>query len=878
VIGRTVFNYRLVDRLGGGGMGEIYKGEDSRLGRPVALKFVSSEIAASPLNRERFQREARIVSAINHPNICVVHDVGEYEGRPFFVMEYIHGTDLRTLINRGKVPLDRVISIGMQACDGLQAAHEQGIVHRDIKPSNIMVTDSGLVKILDFGLAKTSTPPGNCEAECPTLDSLTDSGTLVGTVAYMSPEQALGRPIDTRSDLFSLAVVLYQLATGCHPFPGTTIGAFCDALIHRVPVKPSEHAEEIPTSFDETILTALSKSADSRFQSASEFKEKLADLQTGKGGDKSAERRPHKPPAGILKRVRLRYVGLSAALLLAILVALPGGIGWFDQVLFKSTLPEKKWVAVLPFELADTAVEGYRDYCDGLARDLTIELRQLEDSGRPINVMPYRLVKGEPDMGKLLRESGVNLAVTGSLRLDGGILILYLDLIDTRTSKLLASERIESPVSERDRLAEESLQRTVRMLQLSTPPVSEGVQAGIQSRGESRIALLEAQGLLERYDDPHNVERAIEKLLRIVAENPALAGAHAALGMAYIYRYRSTGEPAWAVKAVTEARKAVQLDPASPNHLVSLGFALSEFGRHEEALQEFDRVLKLQPGSSDGLRGRAEALAALGRLDEAEAAYRSLLDLRPEWWAGYHELAKFYSNHGRYQEALRNLEKVQEILPNSTRILNNLAVVYLQNQRPSLAEEMLTQSISIEPTFDAYDLLGTAAYQQGRLAQASDFYTKALQLDPSHYEIWGNQGQILKMLGRQEQAETSFKEAVKRIRARLEVNPDDAQCKMDLADYLIELGNRAEGRSVFESALQSPALKNQPWLMALAGQIWERLGERKQAIEWVMDALDHGYPIARIRESPSLAGLARDQNFLNRLSEFEKTAAKRGSE
>jgi eukaryotic-like serine/threonine-protein kinase len=655
MIGQTVSRYRVIEELGRGGMGVVYRAEDSELRRQVALKFISDD-ASNDVAVQRFLREARATAALNHPHICTVFEVGEHEGRRFIAMELLEGATVKRLIADHALPLSQVAPVGVQVAAALAAAHAKGIIHRDIKPANVFVGPGQRVKILDFGIAKLqSTDTGE-----PTATDLTRESASPGTLPYMAPEQVRGDHVDARTDVWAVGCLLYEMATGQRPFPEEVSGRLRDAILHAAPAAPRRVNSEIPGRLEAIVLKCLEKEAARRYQSADDL---AADLHGLAGHDMGARAwrtaiRMRSPPA-------LAGLGLAVALALAAAVAMrPGGVRMLLSRHAGVAQARVKSLAVLPLEnFSGDADQQY--LADGMTEALITELARIS-SLRVISrssVMRYKA--GRKPLGEIARELGVDAVVEGSVTRAGGRVHVTAQLINASDERHLWAESYDRDLADALVLQRDVAQACARQIQVKLSP---GDQSRLARTRRLNPAAYEAylKGMFHLNTlTPEGRQKGLALLQQAVDADPfdpmawgGLARGYCAIG------HGVTGDREAFAKGREAALKALKLDDTLPEAHA----ALAEIKLYEEwdwpgAEREFRRALELSPSLAAAHAHYSWYLLLFGRFDEAIAAGRRAQEadpLTPLWTAWQ---AWLYAYADRMPEALSEARKSLDLNP-----------------------------------------------------------------------------------------------------------------------------------------------------------------------------------------------------------------------
>jgi serine/threonine protein kinase/Flp pilus assembly protein TadD len=693
MLGRTISHYHITSQLGEGGMGVVYEAEDTNLGRHVALKFLTPALAGDESLLQRFQREARAASALNHPNICTIHGIEQFESDHFIVMELLDGESLADRIRRGPLGIDSLLTLGVQIVDALESAHSKGIVHRDLKPPNIFVTSRGQAKILDFGLAKIDKMAnmrglalaGNADSELPTAvrpRELTQAGSTMGTVSYMSPEQARGQITDARTDLFSFGTVLYQMAAGVLPFQGETSAIVFDAILNRDPTPVNQVNPSLPAELNRIIAQALEKDRDLRYQSATDLKTAL----------KRLKRDLDSSPSG-------RHATESSA------------------IRHSASKLQDHSVAVLYFEnLSGMKEDEYLR--DGITEDITTELSKIKELKTFSRAMVLAYRDKSVTAGQVGKELGASYVLAGSLRRAGTRLRINAQLVDAATDFPLWSERYDREMKDVFEVQDEIAEKIAAALRITLSPQEQQALSAKPTEDLQAYDLYLRGRNYARQVGRQDLQFALQMYENAVALDPDFALAHAGLAnVCAEYYYHFERQQQWIDRAIAATQKASAKGHDAPEIQCAEAWVMFADGRYGEAVDKIRMALSRNPDHDGGyyVLGRAlfaagryqevvdimeealahsgenynitvpihNALGALGKTDALKnylhreiAIYEAHLKKVPEDARARVLLAGDYATQGRLEESKREADMAMALRPDDTMILYNTACVF----------------------------------------------------------------------------------------------------------------------------------------------------------------------------------------------------------
>jgi len=741
VIGTTIQHYRIGERLGAGGMGEVYRGEDTRLGRPVALKFLPPSLKADPESRARLLNEARAASMLRSPNIAVTYDIGEDAGNDFIVMEYVDGELLSERAAAGPLPVSEVVDVGIQVADALDEAHGRGIIHRDIKSANLMRTSRGLVKVLDFGLAKFVTHGGSREV---TQAQMTMAGMVIGTVSYMAPEQALGRPVDHRADLFSLGVVLFELLTGRMPFEGTSPTEIIDRILHEVPQPPSRYATGVPASLDAIVARALEKDPDFRYQHARDMKGDLQQLA--------------QELDGVVPRGTARIAAAAAAAIHNSVAVMT-----FSNI---TREPADDWIGT---GIAETVSSDLKTI-----HGLTIIGRaRVYDALRNLSTDAHLKDSLAIDIGHRL---GATWVVVGGYQRIADRLRITANFVQVATGEARRTVKVDGRIDDIFALQD----KIVFELSQGLNVVLRGAEiADIERQETASVEAYEsyARGMMNlRQATRESIDRAIAAFEDATKHDPEYARAWAALGGAFGLKANFLSIPDMLNEAVTIERRALAIDPDLADGHMWLGASLLALGRVDEAIAEVRKALELDPENGQAHQTLARA-CWVGRGDFASAIplFERAIELNPEAGYSYLQLSMLLAWDGQLDRAAEIARRAVE-----------------------LQEQYISGNLGLQ-IVGAHSRLGYVYYLKGEYDAALREYERELAFigasdhalrDRTLLELNVKIGEVYHRLGRHDDAERHFGRALKSFDARVANGADDPFTRYYIATLHALRGDR----------------------------------------------------------------------------------------
>ncbi len=844
--GTIIGRFAIQELLGRGGMGEVYRASDLRLKRQVALKRIAPHLRGDQRSRERLWKEAEWASRLSDPHIAAVHDVIDEENELFIVMEYVEGQTLRRRLAE-PISIIEFLPIATECALALAAAHNAGVVHHDIKPENIMLTTSGQVKVLDFGVAKNL--PSQRES---TLSTQTCTE-FAGTLNYMSPEAVREEKSDSRADIFSLGIVFYEAIAGSNPFRAKSFLETSDRILHHDQVPLCELNPKLPAEFDRIVGKMLAKDPAQRYSAAADL---AVDLR-------ALERTLTESGARVIRQLpvtRRRWTMPWGTLILAAvsLVAIAAYTPARQQLkiwLGISPIPRTKQVAVLPLSVADgdaqTAAFGA-----GLTETLTAKLTQL--TGDPsLQVVPATEIRGKhvSTVDDARKEFGANLVLEGSLHKSGQQVRVNYILVDARTRRQLRAESLTFAATDSFAAEDAVVNGAIRMLELEI----QGRQRKALETHGTQVAgaydyYLQGRGYLQNYDREENLDIAVQVFERALAIDPGYALAYAGLGDAYWKKYRSNKEPSWIEKSRAACQQASRLDSKLSSAHACLGTLSAGTGNYQEAAREFERAVETEPTNDDAFRGLAGAYERLGKPEEAENTYRRAIELRPHYWAGYNWLGAFYYRHVRFREAAEMFNQVVALAPDSFLGYSNLGATYVEQARYADAIKILERSIAIRPSDYGYTNLGNAYFFLRRYEEADQAYQQAIKLSEKDSLLWWNLGDGYYWTpGKRSQSVAAYRQGITTAEEELRVNPRNSYSYGVLAICHAMLREKKLALDALGSGLQlSPA---DPFLLFQAALVYNQFGQSDEAIAWLKKAQTAGYSQARIRDYPNFDSL-----------------------
>ena len=877
--------YQVLRILGQGGMGAVYQARDQELDRIIALKVIRPELAANPNILQRFKQELILSRHVTHKNAVRIFDLGEAGGTKFITMEYVEGEDLRGALRRkGKFPAGEAVPIIQQICRALDAAHAEGVIHRDLKPQNVMRDPQGRVVVMDFGLARSLESEG-----------MTQTGALVGTLEYMSPEQALGASLDQRSDLFAVGLIFFELLTGKAPYKADTAIASLMKRTHERATPASDVDASVPLSLSAMVSHCLERDPKDRYQSAAELLKELEAwikdpnlAVSSHVGVASSVPAAHKLASAVSGprsvQISLNLPSQSwwtwAAVALAVVVlffAIPVTRHLVFRAAVENTLgtavvegipdlSKGKYIAVLPLKvLGDEKSLGY--VAEGLVDALSAKMFQLQSVHVASSAAVEKATAKDQPVAKIARALGVNLVLQGTVLGSPDRLRITFNLEDVAGNRRLWTQEFSGVTQDLLTLEDQIYSGLVQALELR-PTTEEMAKSGLHPTENVNAydLYLKGRDALRGTQGTRDIESAVQLFESALHGDSAFALAYTGLADADLRLYKSSKDPLYAEKAVVAAQKAASLSPNLPEVHLSLGSVYNATGKSAEAVSELKKALALSPNSDDAYRRLGDAYRASGHKPEAIAAYQSAVNANPYYWSNHNTLGGAYFQFGESDKALQEYQKVSELAPENPIGYQNRGAVYFRLGRWNDSITAFQKSLNIQPDATIYADIGTAYFFLKRYDDSIKMFEKAVGLSPKDEQLMGSLADAYRAAGRKDQATATYDKAIQLAFRQLQVNPKLASVTGDLALYYAKSG---DGGHALEYMRQARSLDREDLqLLYYQAEIYSLTSHQQEAITSLRQAFQRGYSPEEATNDPELGSLKSLPEFSKLVAEY----------
>jgi len=863
--------FRVDELLGEGGMGRVYKATDRDLGRVVAIKVLLSELTNDPQVILRFKHELLLASRISHKNILRIHDLSEADGVKFITMAYVAGQDLNQVLKKDHpLALERCLKIARQLCEALSAAHAEGVMHRDFKPHNVLVGSNDHVYVSDFGLA-TSFETAKM--------GMTRSGAFVGTPKYMSPEQVEGGKVDHRSDLYSLGLVIYEMATGEVPFAGESTWQVMYQRVKEKPKDPKLVNPILPDWMVRIILHCLEKNQDDRYQSADEI---IADIDAHRSPSSHSHSRSHAPSRSVVLPITPRAAKWTGSLigifvlLVIIFFALPYTRNWVFRGTTTGTgaspalppLSAGKYVAILPFRVLGND-DSLNYVADGLGEALTAKLFQVNDVRITSTTAAQKLNEQKTPLPQIAKELGVNMIVHGLVQGSGKQLRISVKLENMENNQLQWSQEFGGMTGDLLTLEDQIYGKLVEALQLRATPGELSVAGAHPTENVAAYDIyLRGRQALRGQQDPRNIQTAVDLFEQAIKMDSGFALAYAGLSDASMLMYRENKNRLWSERGIAAAKQAATLNDKLPEVHFSLGGAYSATGQSTEAIAELKKALALSPNSDEAYRRLGNAYADIGQKDQAIQALQKAAELNPYYWVNLNALGTAYFEFGDYDKALKQYQSVTQLEPDNAAGYDNVGSVYSRMGKYEESIPAYQKALQLQPYAATYSNLGTSYFYLKKYADAVPMFQKAAEMNPGDEALAGNLADAYRWAGQKDQANATYDKAIALAFKQLQVNPRDAGIMGHLALYYAKKGDTTQAREFIK---RSRAIDPSDVYSLYISAVVDTIGnDPKSAIASLRAALQKGFPISDIESEPEFAPLRLAPDYQAIIKDFSQ--------